>query len=159
MKIIKISLIALLITLIASCIKDHTEVDISTLLDDIPKQKYYDSDIFDADQQDIYGTWKVIGTSGGFSGKGYDPVFDHLILKPNGIYGLIAHNTLLLSGKVSLLTDPNYDLFVTFTPDPLTPTDQLKYNLYDGSILIRSDTLDIIGPCCDLFNTQFKRVE
>lgn len=162
MKTIKLCLWVFLIVSIASCVKDHIKTDYTALLNNIPEQKYYTSDTLTQEQQFIYGTWKIIGTSGGFAGSGFTPGFEYLVTKPNGIYGLVANDSLLLYGKILLVKYPNapaQSFSIRFIPDPNTSSNQIGNFVPEGTLTLRSDTLDIMGPCCDYFDAQFIRIE
>ena len=74
-------------------------------LDAIPETKYYPTDIIPEQLSGIYGVWKVVRTSGGFTGSGYTKDFDYLILKKNGIFGIVRNDSLLTSGKLTLLPE------------------------------------------------------
>ena len=88
------------------------------LLDEVSTTKYYSSDIIPESYQAIYGIWKVAGTSGGFAGTGYTKDFDYLILKQNGIFGIVRNDSLITFGKLMLLSDntmsPVFRLFCKF---------------------------------------------
>ncbi len=129
-------------------------------LDTIPATKYYPSDIIPEQPSDIYGVWKVVGTSGGFAGRGYTKDFDYLILKKNGIFGIARNDSLLTSGKLTLL--PGLDMYIQngiyckFESEKMVQVelyvDQEKYIQ-----LVNKDSLDLISPCCDRFNTHLVR--
>ena len=83
-----------------------------------------------------------------------------LILKPNGIFGIVRNDSLISYGKLTILAtdatqyypnsvDCNFD-FDKKTPIELS-ADTEKY------IQINHDSLNLIAPCCDRFNTHFIR--
>ena len=69
---------------------------------EIPRNKYYITDYMPADYKICYGSWKAMSSSGGFDGKGFTLDFDHLILKPNGIFALLQNDSLIAYGKMAL---------------------------------------------------------
>lgn len=138
------------------------EPNIKLYLDSIDPEKYYSEEIIPIEYQKIYGTWKLYEVSGGFSGSGYEPDFDYLEIKKIGIYGLIRNDSLFEYGKIELDTfnDNNEEGFlqVKFVPEfyvELNPyiNPPEKYLHLRGK-----DSLDLISPCCDMYNYHFKRV-
>lgn len=153
-------LIILFLFAVINCQKDNFGTDYSNMLDSISSQKYYSSDIFDNNHNAINGIWKVIGTSGGFSGSGYTSDFNYLIIKPNGIFGIVRNDSVITSGKIVIKNQSENELFV----DLISDTDPAKPGIgivqdSEKYIQLHSDTLDLIAPCCDRFNTHFKRVK
>ncbi len=125
--------------------------------DSIQANTYYDTDILE--NIPIYGKWEVIGTSGGKTGMGYEQDFDFLLMKPNGIFGLLKNNDLITSGKISLLPTADSNLI---PPISFSPEKKLDIQiLFDSIKLVKlvSDTLYLNSPCCDRYNTQLKKVE
>ena len=129
-------------------------------LDEILTTTYYSADIVPDDCQDIYGVWKVTGTSGGFTGMGYKKDFDFLLLKKNGIFGILRNDTLIGYGKLSLLPETSMnlqkDLFCRFDFEKDADV-SLNYDSEKYLQLIGKDTLNLIAPCCDRYNTHFVR--
>jgi hypothetical protein len=129
-------------------------------LDAIPETKYYSSDIIPEQQSNIYGVWKVVRTSGGFVGSGYTKDFDYLILKRNGIFGIVRNDSLLTSGKLSLLPEivmhlPN-GILCKFESEQ-TVNIELCGDPEKHIRLVGKDSLDLIAPCCDRYNTHLIR--
>ena len=117
--------------------------------------QYYSSEILNPKYLGLYGTWKVTGTSGGFAGQGYTPNFSHLVIKPYGIFGVVRNDSLISTGKITLKTQTDTELFIDFISSS-GPGNPLWNSLY---IKLHNDTLDLISPCCDMFNTQFRKVK
>jgi hypothetical protein len=143
-----------------ACQKDKMNGDFALLMQNLPSQKYFSSDVLNGKNQGIYGTWKWNGTSGGFAGMGYQKDFDYLVLKPNGIFGVLRNDSLISYGKLLVKIQAGNELFVEFVPDE-TPglvsveitSDREKYINFD------KNNLNLDAPCCDRFNTHLKRVE
>lgn len=153
-------LIILFLFAVTNCQKDEIGMDYSTLLDSISSQKYYPSEILDKNYVAINGTWKVIGTSGGFAGSGYTPDFNYLIIKPNGIFGIIRNDSLITMGKILIKNQTDKELYIDLISDK--DPDLVKVGIVQDSekyIELHTDTLYLIAPCCDRFNTHFKRVK
>jgi hypothetical protein len=153
-----IYIILLLMTLLfVGCKTDEIALK---ALDAIPETKYYSSDIIPEQQSNIYGVWKVLRTSGGFVGSGYSKDFDYLILKKNGIFGIVRNDSLLTSGKLTLLlTIALYmpiGIHCQFESEKIVNIelcgDPEKYIR-----LVGKDSLDLIAPCCDRYNTHLIR--
>lgn len=143
-----------------SQIETKIEKDYTNLLESIAPAKYYTKDILVQEFDKIYGTWQVIGTSGGFAANGYKADFDYLVLKPNLIFGIIRNDSLITSGKIEIKTQTDSELLVNFISD----TDPLKVKIQmvqdpEKYVLIHGDTLDLNAPCCDRFNTHFKKIQ
>lgn len=143
-----------------NCQKEENWKNYSTLLDLISSQKYYPAEILDDNHVAINGVWKVIGTSGGIAGSGYTPDFNYLIIKPNGIFGVVRNESLITTGKILIKNQSADELYVELIAD--TDPGKVMVGIVRDSekfIELHSDTLDLIAPCCDRFNTQFKRVK
>lgn len=159
MKTILKSIIWVLFFGLLSCEEDSNE---TSYLSSIDSDKYYSNEIIPLDYQQIYGKWRLYEVSGGISGTGYEPDYDYLEIKKFGIYGLIRDGRLFEYGKIELDTfDINTeaylqvklipDYYVGRNPNMDTPE---KYVDLKGT-----DSLNLISPCCDLYNYHYKRVK
>ncbi len=159
---LKINAISILIILGLTCFQCDKENKYPGI-SDINKKTYYTSEIIPTEHLDIYGSWKLIKVNGGFAGSGHELHFDQLEIKPYGIYGIIKGNSLSELGKIELdIWDSNQTekLQLKFMPD-MRENENYMY-LYPEQKLaqIRNrDTLDLISPCCDMYNYHFKRIE
>ena len=155
--VFKIAAVASLILLFHGCSTEYLPMK---ALDGIQASKYYSNDIIPDQFANIYGSWKVTGTSGGISGAGFKKQFDYLILKKNAIFGIVRNDSLIAYGKLILLpeTDMYYQNAVYCKFDFENPVmlelyaDQVKYIYLKGK-----DSLDLIAPCYDLYNNYFIR--
>lgn len=150
----KITMIALLLLTFVQCGKE-LNVNYESLLDTTSANQFYSSEIINLKYIGLYGTWKVTGTSGGFSGQGYTPTYSHLVIKPYGIYGIVRNDSLISTGKISIRNQTDSELFVDFIS--VSSSGNTFFN--DKYIQLHNDTLDLISPCCDMFNTHFKKVK
>lgn len=141
---------------VVSCKKESNKSDYSSF-DDIPFDKYYSTEILNSSHTSKYGSWIVYSTSGGFSGQGYTSDFDKLLLKPNGIFGIIRNDSLITYGKIVIKNQTGQELFVDFvSEDGNTEFEILNDN--EKYLSLRSnDSLDLVAPCCDRFSTHLKR--
>jgi len=102
----------------------------------------------------------VVRTSGGFVGSGYTKDFDYLILKKNGIFGIVRNDSLLTSGKLTLLlTIALYmpiGIHCQFESEK-TVNIELCGDPEKYIRLVGKDSLDLIAPCCDRYNTHLIR--
>jgi hypothetical protein len=149
--ILQLVFLLTLVFSIVTCGKTDYE---SVYLQDIPANKYYLKDKMPDSLKNIYGTWKFIGSSGGFHGGGYGADFDFLVLKKNCIFGAIRNDSLIAYGKIELKTD-NEGLLCIFDPDR-----SAKIELcYDSEkyLHLNKDTLYLQAPCCDRFSLHFIR--
>jgi hypothetical protein len=107
--------------------------------------------------KNAYGKWRVIGTSGGYTGEGYEKDFDYLILKEKGIFGILRNDSLIAYGKL-VLTQIQGSIVCKFNPEKsanielcVDPEKEIK--------VFNNDTLYLFGPCCDRFNIHLVRVK
>jgi hypothetical protein len=153
------SIIGILLFGLLSCEK---ESNVRFHLDSIDSHKYYSEEIIPTDYQKIYGKWRLYKVSGGFHGTGYEPDYDYLEIKNLGIYGLVRNDSLFEYGKIELDTFDNNtkdflqvrlipDYYIGLNPDMYPPE---KYIDLNGT-----DTLDLISPCCDMYNYHYKRIK
>jgi hypothetical protein len=135
--------------------------DIQMHLKSVDDSAYYEEEIVPDAHAYIYGKWKLVSISGGFTGGGYEPDFDFLEIKSIGIYGLVRNDTLFEYGKIEVDTfDVNRDdvLQIRLIPESYTGASGYwgpaeKYVVLDKEILI------LESPCCDFYNHHFKKAE
>lgn len=142
------------------CTNDQIEPASQAQFSSIPENQYYEKDIFLGNATMLYGKWKVIGTSGGFHGGGYQPDFDYLLIKPNAIFGIVRDEELITYGKIKVLTDPDYELLIQFQSE--VPANEINVEIIADSqkfVQFKGDTLHLNSLCCDRFNTHLKRVK
>lgn len=157
---LRLLIISIVFIGMAGCKKESNHVKFH--LDSIARDKYYSAEIIPGDHHSIYGKWKLFKVSGGFSGAGHDPDFDYLEIKSVGIYGLVRNDILFEYGKIALDT---FDISVTgflqvkFIPDYHKDINPYFYLAEKYVDLKRTDTLDLISPCCDMYNYHFKRIQ
>ncbi len=102
------------------------------------------------------GIWEVISVSGGFSGNGYTPDFNHLTLKDNGTYRLEMNTQLISSGTFNLYEKEQED-WISFSP--ASTNDQNIFESEDKMIGINTEgNLVMAEPCCDLYQYEFGKV-
>jgi len=143
----------ILLTGIFSCEKNSDKIDFT--LDELQEDKYYESEIFDESNLDIYGKWKLYSVSGGIHGGGHELNFDYLELHKFGIYGFLNNGKILEYGKIHIDEQKSEELLITFKPDDNSEVfmqDSEKYINFFGN-----DTLSLDSPCCDRFNYHFIR--
>lgn len=128
-------------------------------LDAIPATQYYSADPLAPKHAGVYGAWKVVGTSGGFHGGGYPPDFDYLLVKPNAIFGIVRHDSLLTSGKIVVQNDPAFDLLVHLISEDSNSINIQIIQDYEKFVVFQSDTMYLYSTCCDRYDTVLKRVE
>ena len=108
------------------------------------------------DSQELTGNWKVIGTSGGFAGSGYDINFDRMTIDSDLEYILFDGDEKLSQGEIEEKVKTDVEYLIAFkeknsyTQDYIDlVSDPEKYVHFKG------DTLHLNAPCCDRFNTHF----
>ena len=147
-----------------SCNEDEDQtpqngVGLLALLDHIAEDEYYSTDDLTA-EVDLNGIWEVDRTSGGFHGGGYEKDFDHLLVKPNGIFGLEKAGELMASGKIQRQSRTDDLISVAFEHDFLL--DSAFINLMFDNVkfvTVSNDSLDLISDCCDRFDTHLIKTE
>lgn len=155
----KITLLILLsMFYLIACNKIDNNSEYIDIWNNIPTDKYYSDDIMPQKFTDCYGFWSVTGTSGGFHGNGYPKDFDELLLKKNGIFGIVRNDSLIAYGKMLLQSEINGELLCKFEFE-----DPININLYhDNEAYIQldgSNNLTLFAPCCDRYNIHLKRAE
>ncbi|MDA3879991.1 MAG: hypothetical protein PF436_06345 [Prolixibacteraceae bacterium] len=118
---------------------------------------YYYNEIFNIENQGVYGKWKLTSISGGITGGGYEPDFDYLEFIPYGIYQFVRADSLLEFGRVAIAEQTDDDLRITLKVDNSSTSffsDSEKY-----IELSKGDVMNLIAPCCDRYNYHFERIE
>ena len=143
---------------IFSCCKEDPALAYLKMLDHIPANTYNEQDVIaNSGFPQMNGVWEVIGSSGGFTGAGYGADFDYLLIKPNAIFGIVRNDSLITTGQIEVLDDPNVDLVVRFVPE-----DQVNIIILQGLeqyVFFPSDSMLLNSPCCDFYDTQLRRVD
>ena len=152
------TIIFILLVGLYSC---DNEDNMKSQLGFIQSDKYYSAEIMPANYLKVYGKWKLYNITGGFSGSGYAPDYDYLEIKNVGIYGLFKNNSLFEYGKIELNT---FDInTANFLQIKLIPDYYTNKNPYHTPYLYidfhKNDSLDLISPCCDLYNYHYKRIK
>lgn len=151
------------ITITIVCLYNHTYAGktdkdnkkIFTSINEIFKNYYFNTDFMPAEYKICYGNWKAVSTSGGFDGSGFTLDFDHLALKPNGIFGVLQNDTLIAYGKMVLVKKGEM-LNCKFIFDVKAKI-ELANDFEKFFQLIHPDTLVLTAPCCDRYNIKLAR--
>ena len=153
-KVNKIPILSLMFLITSiSCEKESDLVDY--IIDGFTKDKYYDSEIFNENNLDIYGKWILYGVSGGIHGGGHEPNFDYLKINSYGIYGFIRNDSVIEFGRIKIDEQTCVTLIITFEPDENSET--FMYDSEKYARLYGNDTLSLDSPCCDRYNYHFTR--
>lgn len=156
------ALIVLSLAAFWSCKKDCPENVIGPALDvfnAIPTNQYHPTDILQGKPFDLYGYWRVIGSTGGFHGGGYGTDFDYLLIKPNAMFGIVRDGELVTTGKIEVVNDPSFDLLIRLVSDkPAAEVNAQIIHDNEKYVVVQSDTLSLYSPCCDRFDTHFKKL-
>ncbi|MEN0003898.1 MAG: hypothetical protein AAF798_07130 [Bacteroidota bacterium] len=145
-----------LATAFLACEKDDTSPSFPDEFDAIPTDRYSSTDPFAG--VDVYGTWEVASTFGGFAGQGYSPNFDLLLLKANGIFGLVRNDSLIANGELRRAPNEWAEDRVLFLAEE--QPDEFIELLFDNEkeLLVAPDTIHFRSFCCDRFDTILTRV-
>lgn len=159
MKTILKAAIGIIIFGLFSCEKDDNS---KSYLDSLISSKYYSKEIMPTYYQSIYGKWKLFKVSGGLAGVGYEPDYEYLEIKNIGIYGLVKNEILFEYGKIELDTfdfNTKEYLQIKFISDYYNGLNPKMYPSERYVELKGSDTLNLISPCCDMYNFHYKRIK
>lgn len=124
-------------------------------VNEIPRNHYFNADYMPADYKICYGSWKAVSTSGGFDGKGFSLDFDRLVMKPNGIFGILQNDSLIAYGKL-VLEKKGEMLNCKFIFDGKAKI-ELANDYEKFFYLTHPDTLVLTAPCCDRYNVKLAR--
>jgi hypothetical protein len=114
-------------------------------------------EIFDGAYAPTYGTWKLIGVSGGFIGTGHELNFDYLKLEKPDNYSFIKGNSILENGIIQVIDQNNTVLQIKFVPNKSSGI--LMFDPEKFVEISHKDTLNLNAPCCDRYNYHFARVK
>jgi len=131
-------LFMILCVILTSCDKEEP----SYMLDfnAISQTEYNSSDVFEDDQVEINDTWRalridiggVVGTTPLF------PDFEFLLIKPNGIFGIVRNDSLITTGEIVNVENQD-DLFqIRFEPE-VNPEELGIQMLMFNQITVRID--------------------
>lgn len=134
---------------------DKHNKKIFTSINEIFKNYYFNTDFMPAEYKICYGNWKAVSTSGGFDGSGFTLDFDHLVLKPNGIFGVVQNDTLIAYGK-TVLVKKGEVLNCKFIFDGKAKI-ELANDFEKFFHMNHPDTLVLMSPCCDRYNIKLAR--
>lgn len=109
-----------LITLLTACEKSKEQI---LIWDQVSKTQYYQNEIFNVNNQKIYGKWQFLYSSGGFSGGRINPDYDYLEVVQYGIYGIINGRSIDQIGKLLVSDQDDQHAWITFLPDAQYKTD------------------------------------
>ena len=153
---IKVLVCAVLLAL-SGCAENN---GVTLHLNDIDETAYHSKEIIPVKYSALYGKWKLVSVSGGFSGDGIEPNFDYLEIKEYGIYGLVRGDELFEYGKVELDTfdiDRADVLQLRFVPESISGSGPAMSPPEKYVELRESQILDLNAPCCDMYNFHFKK--
>lgn len=109
--------------------------------------------------EDLHNDWKLTGTSGGFTGAGFDASFDNMTINQNLNFVLYEGNVKVAEGKIKEKTSDTEDILLNFSG---TKEDQ---NIWvalvdDGEKYLRfidNNKMELNSPCCDRYNLSFEK--
>ncbi|HUW93295.1 MAG TPA: YCF48-related protein [Bacteroidales bacterium] len=104
----------------------------------------------------IYGTWTIRNISGGFSGAGFEPDFDILVITSRMQFSIYRNDTLLADGKIEIIEQTSDNLRVLFkSKDDFGH----MFTGLEKEIRLGNDTLILNDGCCDMYSYFFVRSE
>jgi hypothetical protein len=151
----KTILFYLLLFSITACEKREEKILISDL---VSKTQYYEDEIFNENNQKIYGKWKFIYAFGGIAGNKINSTYDcYLEVVRFGIYGKIIENKVNEYGQLIISKQDNTDTKIEFFPADNNRTDyflESKYIKFNGN-----DTLILWSGFIDGYEDYYKRIK
>jgi hypothetical protein len=135
-----------------SCFDEEKDL----VIDSVPKNRYYDIEIFKADDTLIYGKWMFVQSIGGIAGGEYKPTSDYFEAKKHGIYGVIKNDSLISYGKINIEEKTDDYLFIKLEPDT-NYTYRVGIRRWNYVEHYGSNILILNEGCCDNFIKYFIR--
>ena len=150
----KIIMISLGLFFLVACEKSTDRILIS---DQVSKTQYYDNEIFNEQNQKIYGKWAYLYKFGGIGGIKYESTYDYLEIVKFGIYGRITDNKINEIGRLIINKQDDNESIIDFFPDDKYKTD---YQLIQKIIIFQgNDTLILIDNYSDGYGDYYKRIK
>lgn len=141
---------------IFSCKKDaDTNSSNPSFIDTVSPNRYYSSDIIPQLFSGLYGKWKLTHVTGGYADGEHELVFDYIVFKPNGIYGIFDNDSLKEFGRINLLEQNKDWIRIDMVPDELSKS--YVFDLEKFVNLSHNDTLKLYAPCCDRYDFKLIR--
>lgn len=103
----------------------------------------------------LTGPWQAIGSSGGFTGNGFQLDFQTLVLNENGSFELLRNDSIIAQGKISLVKEKEMVL-CSFIFEK-TANVQLALDPEKYIQVTHTDTMNLVAPCCDRYNIKLAR--
>jgi hypothetical protein len=142
------------IVLFTSCEKSREQI---IILDQVSKTQYYPDEIFNDNNQKIYGKWQFLYSSGGIGGNKIGPDYDYLEVVKYGIYGIINGNSIEEIGKLLVSDQDDKHSKITFLPDSQYMTDFQMVRRQ--SSFAGNDTLILWDMMYDGYFSFYKRIK
>lgn len=160
----KYLLFSLVVIGLISCQKDEDKdkdeneiIEAKNLWGGISETEYYENEILDNNNIDLYGKWKMEKTDGGLSGMGYEIDFELLEFRKYGLYGIIRNDSLIEYGKIEVKEQSEEKLWVLLHRNENSVYIFPEYEIYLE--LPKEDSLNILSASIDGYNHYFSRIE
>ena len=150
----KIIFITLVLFSAVACEKREDKILISDL---VSKTQYYDNEIFNEENQKIYGKWKYLSISGGIAGSTYDPNYNYLEVIRFGIYGKITDHKVKEYGQLIINKQEDTETRIDFFSADNYRTDSFldqKVVRFEGN-----DTLILWDGLIDGYFSHYIRIK
>lgn len=138
-----------------SCDKDRFARDLLLLLDHLPSDFHLNSDPFPEQHQGLYGVWAINSISNLYSSTDPDSQFNYLLLKPNGIFGLVADNEIVASGQLRILDEIEGRIIVEFILEPGTLSRENLTPLFENNYRLTYDDQEMVFARFNIFHPYF----
>lgn len=135
------------------------EVELVSITNLVKQTQYYENEIFSAQNQKIYGQWKMLYSYGGIAGSKIMPTSNYgMEFIPFGIYGQSKDNEITAIGKIRIVKQDNNETVIDFFPDDKYKTDYFRIQNF---IAFKGNDTLILGDnnMYDGYNSYFKRIK
>lgn len=148
-------LLLLVLISFTGCEKKEDKILISDL---VTTTQYYDNEIFNENNQKIYGKWKFMYAEGGIGGTRINATHDsYLEVVRYGIYGKVVKNDVKEYGKLIITKQDDTETVISFFPSDVYRSD---YFLVSASVRFRgNDTLILWDRAYDGYFDHYRRIK
>lgn len=142
--------------LLAACVcKEHPTPETGKCYAPDSSFRYYPTEILISPYNNLYAKWRLVSSSGGFSGDGEEARFDHLVFKPVGRYEVLQNNQVKEFGKIQILSQPAASpLRIQLVNDSASA---VILNDMEKEVILNGEKLELQAPCCDRISYQLQK--
>ena len=117
--------------------------------------RYYHSEIIPTEFQDLYGSWTLIQTTGGFTGNGFGTKELSIRMCPYGVFRLYKNNAEINLAKMEYQSKTTDHVDIKFSFEKQDTI--IGFGTPMSISFTHPDTMLFKSPCCDQYNYLFAR--